>query len=933
MESQPPAPGPDASPRPGAQPSDAFAQALYARLRSRTPEASRYAIGAEIGHGGMGRVYAARDEDLQRDVALKVIREAPGEGDTSGGPSPSSLRLARFLEEAQVTGQLDHPGIVPVHELGLDANGRLYFAMKLVRGEDLSTVLKRVGKDPEWTQTRVVGVLQKVCEAMAYAHSKRVIHRDLKPSNIRIGRFGAVYVMDWGLARVLDRPDERDLRVRAEDAPTQSDPVRSDRQHAGELAQLLHTVDGTPIGTPMFMSPEQALGRAELMGPQTDVYGVGAILYMLLTGQMPYVSPFSMVNAAQVVRWIREGPPTPILELAPKATAQLVAIAERAMARDPAQRYAHMGELADELRAYLELRVVRAYRTGPVAEFGAWVRRNRSVAALAGALLVLAISSGFGVAWQRSVAAEEVRRSADALDAIELSPVLDRVRLNDPNAAAQLDAWESSMQRLVARKPEYEREASEILKRAEANGLVTFEDRTPSASAEGADMSELKVALTDRDRFAAELANPKPPTDPELSDEWRQAYVADVRSILPRTVAYLDERIAHLRLLQPPAAIPRLTNEADQLHYELLVRRAQQLHWLEVEGARQLKWLRAIESAAQRVQQVEWENAWRVLRVDLESEATQGPYGALSIEPRRDLLPLGRDRLSGLWEFWHIASGERPVADERGSWRIGPDTGIVFVLVPGGPSTIGASNKPDSKHFDAQASPIEFITSENLEPYALSKYEMTQGQYLRLAAVNPSRHFAGGQYANDRRVSLANPVESITYEEAARVLSRVGMQLPTEMQFEHAARAGADQPLPVGSLEQLRLHANYLDSTLINHQKSPGAEKDPTPGDGWAIHAPVGSFTPNAFGLHDLVGNVAEWTRDWLVTKPDDCRITPGTGERVPARAVRRVVRGGAFNYAPSECRLSYRYALAPSDRLETVGFRAALTLRVQGQR
>jgi serine/threonine protein kinase len=137
----------------------------------------------------------------------------PGKGET---PPVDEKTLGRFVEEAQVTGQLDHPGIVPVHEIGVDAEGRVYFTMRLVQGDDLRAVFEqlRAGQGG-WTQTRVLGVILKVCEAMAFAHAKGVIHRDLKPANIMVGRFGEAYVMDWGLARVLDREDERDIRVRA----------------------------------------------------------------------------------------------------------------------------------------------------------------------------------------------------------------------------------------------------------------------------------------------------------------------------------------------------------------------------------------------------------------------------------------------------------------------------------------------------------------------------------------------------------------------------------------------------------------------------------------------------------------------------------------------------------------------------------------------
>jgi serine/threonine protein kinase len=182
-------------------------------LRSSSNSKQRYALKGEIGRGGMGAILEIFDRDLRRHLAMKVVLGSSGQ---TGGNKPEleSQQLVRFLEEAQVTGQLDHPGVVPVHELGVDADGRVYFTMRLVKGQDLSKVFAKVHEgDPDWSRTRVLGVLSKVCEAMSYAHEKGVVHRDLKPANVMVGRHGAVYVMDWGLARVEGREDSHDLRL------------------------------------------------------------------------------------------------------------------------------------------------------------------------------------------------------------------------------------------------------------------------------------------------------------------------------------------------------------------------------------------------------------------------------------------------------------------------------------------------------------------------------------------------------------------------------------------------------------------------------------------------------------------------------------------------------------------------------------------------
>jgi serine/threonine protein kinase len=369
-------------PDPGAAPS---AEVLR-RLATHSPQGTRYAVRGEIARGGMGVILRVRDEDLRRNLAMKVMLgqgEAAGEGDT---PEVDPALLTRFLEEAQLTGQLDHPGIVPVHELGLDADGRVYFTMRLVKGRELKEILAGEG-DESWSRTRTLGVFLRICETLAYAHEKGVIHRDLKPANVMVGRFGEVYVMDWGLAKLLDREDDRDLRVKE----PESSLVRTDRHDAisDDLDSPLMTMAGTVVGTPTYMSPEQASGRVEDLGPKSDVYAVGAMLYHLLAGHQPYVKPGERVSPLTVLNAVRNGPPQPIHEIDPRVPAELVAICEKAMARELDERYASMAELAEDLRRYLEDRVVLAHRTGALIELRKWVARNRLAAGTAAAALVL----------------------------------------------------------------------------------------------------------------------------------------------------------------------------------------------------------------------------------------------------------------------------------------------------------------------------------------------------------------------------------------------------------------------------------------------------------------------------------------------------------------------------------------------------------------
>jgi tetratricopeptide (TPR) repeat protein len=374
-----------------------FTSKVVSRLETRGAVASRYQSRREIGRGGMGAILEVFDEDLRRSLAMKVML-SEARGSTLGeNPPVEPAKLARFLEEAQVTGQLDHPGIVPVHELGLDANGQVYFTMRLVRGRNLEAILRLVPRGEEgWSTTRAVGLLLKVCEAMAYAHSKGVVHRDLKPANVMVGQFGEVYVMDWGLARVSGREDRHDLRLRPQsERPT--DAVRPDRREdaAGESSENLYTMDGDIMGTPSYMAPEQARGRLEAIGEASDVYSVGAMLYRLLTGVAPYNDASDSVRPLEIVERIYAGAPSEVELLAPNAPAELAAICSKAMAREPEQRYANMLALAEDLRAFLEGRVVGAFETGAVAEARKWIRRNK---ALAGALAATVVALVAGLA-------------------------------------------------------------------------------------------------------------------------------------------------------------------------------------------------------------------------------------------------------------------------------------------------------------------------------------------------------------------------------------------------------------------------------------------------------------------------------------------------------------------------------------------------------
>ncbi|MBK9388045.1 MAG: protein kinase [Planctomycetes bacterium] len=388
-----------------------------AELAVFDPQRRRYVPRGEIGRGGMGAVLEVWDRHLRRTIAMKVALEGREEEPSGSSATLDSKRVSRFLEEAQVTSQLDHPGIVPVHEIGMDPSGRVFFTMRRVAGRDLKAIFDLSCASCEgWNLERALGVLVKVCDTLAYAHSKGVVHRDLKPANIMIGAFGEVYVMDWGLAKVLKST------VAAEESPSEEsregDWIESDRAQLlqADPGSELATLAGEIVGTPCYMAPEQSRREQSAVDGRSDVYSVGGLLYQLLTRRRPYVPDEARTNAWEVLQALRKGPPMRVQKLNPKAPAELVAICEKAMARDAAQRYQDVAELAEDLRAYLEGRVVRAHAVGPWVEFTKWFGRNRVAAGASLAASLLLVGSALFFAWEQNSHAaliEEQRRAAE----------------------------------------------------------------------------------------------------------------------------------------------------------------------------------------------------------------------------------------------------------------------------------------------------------------------------------------------------------------------------------------------------------------------------------------------------------------------------------------------------------------------------------------
>jgi serine/threonine protein kinase len=410
---------------------------------------SGYEIGQLIGRGGMGAVLEAEDASLQRKVAMKVLPQ----GDSSGD-------VLRFINEARITGRLEHPHIVPVHTLGADEHGLPFYTMKLVRGSTLKEVLNALAFGEEeavrtYPLTNLLTIYQKVCDGIRFAHSQNIIHRDLKPDNIMIGSYGEVLVMDWGLAKDISTAGNTPHGAASspEDGATMG-ASHSDSDEPNEAGTLM----GDILGTPQYMPPEQARGDIDLLNARADIYSLGAILYHILTLEPP-VRAASKEQMLQQVRAGQITPPTEAVhkrhsgrsrksshksdpETGPDAETQSVAVpndagqedalihlphlpaghipqsleavALKALATQPEDRYASVDELQEEIAAYQHGYATTAEHAGQLKLLYLFLKRNRTVSGVA--LVSACFAVAFAVQSYRSERAlARLRKAAPAL--------------------------------------------------------------------------------------------------------------------------------------------------------------------------------------------------------------------------------------------------------------------------------------------------------------------------------------------------------------------------------------------------------------------------------------------------------------------------------------------------------------------------------------
>ena len=761
-----------------------------------------YRIDGELGRGGQAVVYAATDTRLGRPVALKVLH---------ADAFLSPFRAQRFRAEAETTSRLDHPGICPVYEVGED-DGRPWLAMRRLDGRTLAATIQAAAARPARpfaldlgpgtasADTTVAGSRRPgalVATLRLFESIASALHAAHRAGvTHRDVKPGNVVVQPDGTAVLLDFG------------------LAADESRTG--ATLTRT--GDVFGTPAYMAPEQC--RGERCDARSDVFSLGATMFEALTGERAFAGETHDAIVRAILGGRVPDPRRQRRDLPP----ELGTVVRKALDPDPGRRYATAEEFAQDLRRVRELRPVLAAPPGVWLLTRRFCQRNPWLVAMAGVLVVAATIS----LWFAADASARSHENQLVLLRDELHALVTAYGRLQPVAEHRTAAmeWTAQARALVARRTEVERMRDDLRRDATRGGDTELDDdgvvlrqelerldAIESARAAGRGRSDLLSALAEeapqrrdeRDRVAAAVAE-------------RRAWHLPDR----------DRRLLHaacVRLLQEIDAFAGATGQLASAQREL---------------------------AGLATASVEWD----AVVADVRQSAV---YRHLELRPQRELVPLRKQPATGFWEFSHPRSGPPPRIRADGSLEFADDTGIVLVLLPGGPTRVGAQRTdPHAPRHDPRIRPVEdYLVELDLEPFFLAVHEVTRAQWIELEGRDPSSIPIGTW-----GMTPGHPVVDVTWSEAAEVLGRSTLTLPTEAQWEYAARAmehSVDEaridPAATRLLENL-----YDAAATLRGVSSP---RPPLAGDdGFARSAPVGSFAPNGFGLHDMRGNVQEWCLD-----------------------------------------------------------------------
>ncbi len=801
-----------------------------------------YKILQELGDGGMGVVYIAEQrEPVKRRVALKLIK--PG--------MDSREVLTRFEAERQALALMNHRNVARVIDAGVTERGLPYFVMEYVKG---APIIEFCDQERLSTEQRLELFLE-VCAGVQHAHQKGLLHRDLKPANILVtledGK-AAAKIIDFGVAKALHQP---------------------------LTDHSLYTQVGAIIGTPEYMSPEQASPSGSDIDTRSDVYALGVVLYELLSGELPFaLGRLAGVDFGEMLRLIREEipqrPSTRVSTLGdrsktgarnrradPKSWIKSVRgdldwVVMKALEKERDRRYQSVDAFADDVRRFLRNEPVDAGPPSGLYRIKKYVSRHKiAVGAASVALVSLIVGLGMAlVAWADARESEAAaKRSATAAQESESAAIESR-------DAARLA------------KANYDRLAG-LVRVDQLRARDTWPARAEFVSAMELwvqDAEETLGRLEEHREFVKgfETTNARRDLDGKLvfasaADEFLHRSTRDLIDELEE----LDGEFGEIASMRGRIDVAKTIRERSVVKHRDL--------W---------------EAAAERVR-------------------ANPAYERLALAPQVGLVPLGPDPRSGLEEFAELTSGDVAWrSDAASSIVLGDASGIVLVLIPGGSCTVGAQSRdPGGPNYDALARRNERIGNADLDAFFLSKFELTQTQWLRLSRLpdeqNPSRF----SFHDKKFVTRRDPVEMVSWDACDRLARQSALRLPTEHEWEWACRTSRvwwrlDAP------EEIARWANVADASA--ERAGLTAQSYESFSDGFPGHAPVGELAPNTFGLHDMLGNVWEW-------------CSGNYARRDP----RRPLRGGSFSNIARDSRCASRKGHLSTAAYQNLGVRFARSI------
>jgi eukaryotic-like serine/threonine-protein kinase len=857
----------------------------------------RYETVAKLGQGGGGQVIKVLDRDLRREVAMKMLLPAHKQGGV-----PEDV-LLRFVKEAQATGQLEHPNIVPVHDLAVDGNGHIYFTLKYAQGDSLKDVIRGRRdnlQNPEKRHYRemfdalqMVDVLIGICQGVAYAHSKGIIHRDLKPENVMLGHFGEVLVMDWGLAKALGK-----TQLPMEQTETVAD------LNTSPMADANMTMEGSVAGTPAYMSPEQANGKISELNEKTDIYSLGAILYEILSGHPPYAG----TTAIEVVKKVLAGPPESLssgthgFKPIPR---ELKAICDKAMQREPKNRYRSVEAMRDDLQNYLSHRPVSSCPDTLAQRTVKFLRRNRHLvttsATSAAAVLLLVLGGWWGVtAWRTHSHLKKAEYwLQQARDAKAVAPV--KVGPNDPYRE-QMEA--------LARGDLARAKRADIQKAMDE--LILVLDAAPKNSAARRLMAD---GYMEQWRLALG----------ENNTELMRATRAQVEQYAPSPSKYTAE-------LDGLGTVDVMIDPADA---EVYLYSFQSLHPVDKQGnSLPVRLIPVpVDSSTYKPDDKFMQEEMERAKTDLGFFETT--HSIFRLEPRTAARVGGgrvqlKDLPPGSYLLLMIAPGRGPVRFPFNLERGGavqenvmmpkvPDMPPGFFFIPGGSAWVGGDS--------ANAVSRRMV---RVKPFFMYHDEISMGDYAEFlkaqggaAKSRLPRDFgkplatlgAGGALlpadGSDAAKFLLSPVRGISYNDVMAYIDwrsqrdRLPYRLPNEWEWESTCRGADGRRYSWGDYpgKGLAVVTQGYGDTGSNISWKWQDYKDESPA-----------------GVHNLAGGVAEWTSSQY--DPKAAATDPVYGQHA--------IRGNAWSLPPTGLECSFRTSGQPDYFHPTIGFRLALDYPVQ---